>query len=270
LSPQTIGPFTRAPYRQMAAAVMSRSRAVMARDELSLAALREMAPAAKGELTVDVAFALPFEDRGAQRGGAGGPGKKVRVGVNVSGLLFKEAETGRNRFGLSVNYAELMTRFIEGLLTRPDVEVHLVPHVISPEDAEDDDSRLADLLAQRYPQAVRAPDFASPSDAKSYISSLDFLTAGRMHACIAAFSSGTPVVPVAYSRKFTGLFQLLDYRWTLPVSGLETGAALDYLNDCLARRGELAADVVKGMKKVDSLLDAYRAQLRALFQSFAA
>jgi polysaccharide pyruvyl transferase WcaK-like protein len=27
-----------------------------------------------------------------------------------------------------------------------------------------------------------------------------------MHACIAAFSSGVPVFPLAYSRKFNGLF----------------------------------------------------------------
>jgi polysaccharide pyruvyl transferase WcaK-like protein len=32
-----------------------------------------------------------------------------------------------------------------------------------------------------------------------------------MHACIAAFSSGVPVVPMAYSRKFNGLFGTLGY-----------------------------------------------------------
>ncbi len=32
-----------------------------------------------------------------------------------------------------------------------------------------------------------------------------------MHACIAAFSSGVPVLPMAYSRKFAGLFGTLGY-----------------------------------------------------------
>lgn len=35
---------------------------------------------------------------------------------------------------------------------------------------------------------------------------MDFFTGARMHACIAALSSGVPVYPIAYSRKFTGLF----------------------------------------------------------------
>jgi polysaccharide pyruvyl transferase WcaK-like protein len=35
----------------------------------------------------------------------------------------------------------------------------------------------------------------------------------RMHACIAAFSSGVPVLPIAYSRKFSGLFGSLGYRY---------------------------------------------------------
>ena len=37
----------------------------------------------------------------------------------------------------------------------------------------------------------------------------------RMHACIAAFSSGVPVVPMAYSRKFEGLFGSLGYDRTV-------------------------------------------------------
>ena len=35
---------------------------------------------------------------------------------------------------------------------------------------------------------------------------MDFFTGARMHACIAAISSGVPVIPMAYSRKFNGLF----------------------------------------------------------------
>ena len=36
----------------------------------------------------------------------------------------------------------------------------------------------------------------------------------RTHSTIAAFSSGVPVVPMAYSRKFNGLFSdTLDYQY---------------------------------------------------------
>lgn len=265
LSPQTIGPFTRSPYRQMASVALKRADSVLARDQASLDALRGLAPAAKGALSVDVAFALPYIDRSAERGGA-----RLRLGVNVSGLLFNEAESGRNRFGLSVDYADLMRRFIGRAAARDDVEVHLIPHATAEAYAWDDDGRIADKLATEFPATVRVGNFTNPSDAKSYISSLDFLVAGRMHACIGAFSSGTPVVPVAYSRKFSGLFGLLAYKWMIPTSGIDVEEALGYLEDCLDRRKELAADIVAGMREVDDLLGVYRAELRRTFEAAAA
>lgn len=261
LSPQTIGPFTREPYRMLARQALNGAKAVVARDEVSLAFLRDLAPKARAVLSVDVAFALPYEDRAAERGG-----DRLRVGVNVSGLLFNEARSGRNRFGLGVNYADLTRRFLTDLAARPEVEIHLLAHATDHiADAWDDDGAVADLLAQEFPTALRAPNFAGPSEAKSYISSLDFLVAGRMHACIAAYSSGVPVVPVAYSRKFSGLFGMLDYSWVLPVTGLDEDGALAFLEDCLDRRAQLAGDAARGMARVADLLDAYRAELRTLF-----
>jgi colanic acid/amylovoran biosynthesis protein len=260
LSPQTIGPFTRFPYRELARLALVPSFAVMVRDRMSLDALTELAPAARGVLSIDVAFALPYEDRSAERGG-----DRVRVGVNVSGLLFNEAQSGRNRFGLQVDYVALMRRFIRGLADRPDVETHLITHVVDPTGGLEDDGSVADRLAEEFPRAIRAPNFSDPRAAKSYISSLDFLVGGRMHACIAAFSAGVPVVPIAYSRKFSGLFAMVDYPWLVPVTGIGTDEALAYLNDCLDRRAELARDIAAGTTRVEALLDAYRVELRRFF-----
>lgn len=263
LSPQTIGPFSRTPFKQMATMAMNGSRAVIARDRISLEAIRTLAPKAHCELAVDVAFALPFEDRSAQRGGA-----KLKVGVNVSGLLFNEATLGANKFGLEVDYADFTRRLMRQLLDRGDVELHILTHATT-DLPWDDDSRVADRVAEEFPGAVRVPDFGSPSEAKSYISGLDFLVAGRMHACIAAFSSGTPMVPIAYSRKFSGLFSLLDYSWMVPVTGMSTDAALAFVLDAFERRAELARNEAEGMRKVDDLLEVYRNELRALFKSVA-
>lgn len=259
LSPQTIGPFTKPGYRPFARWALNAASAVVARDQMSLDVLRELAPRAKAKLAVDVAFALPFEDRSAERHAA-----KTRVGVNVSGLLFAEAERGRNRFQLGFDYASLMRRFIADLGRRSDVEVHLITHANHVSSA-DDDRGVADRLAKEFPFAVRAPDFASPSDAKSYISGLDFLTAGRMHACIAAFSSLTPVVPIAYSRKFTGLFGLLGYEALVPVKGMSEDEALDFLIESLARREELAKAEMRGLGEVDRLLNVYKGEIKGLF-----
>ena len=260
LSPQTIGPFTRQPYRSMGRWAMERADGVVARDHESFDILKRLAPRARAVQSVDVAFALPFEDRSGERGGA-----RLRVGVNVSGLLLNEAEGGRNRFGLQVDYSALMRRFVAALVAREDVEVHLISHATSLQDSGDDDGQAADRFAAEFPGAIRVPDFAGPCEAKSYISSLDYLVAGRMHACIAAYSSGTPVVPVAYSRKFSGLFGTLGYDFLLPVKGMATEDALQTLIGGLERRQEMKAAIAKGMEKIGTLLESYRNELRVQF-----
>lgn len=265
LSPQTIGPFTRTPYRQLAKSVLEGARAVVVRDRQSLRALQDLAPKARARLSVDVAFALPYIDRSEERGGS-----RLRVGVNVSGLLFHEAEVGANRFGLSANYARVMRRFLADLVVRPNTEVHLIAHVVSKVVDPDDDGRLADRLHEEFPQTVRVPNFEGPCEAKSYISSLDFLVAARMHACIAAFSSGVPVVPVAYSRKFSGLFGLLDYAWVVPVQGLDDEQVLAFINNGLEQRQTLIEDTARGMAKVSDLLAVYRGELAELMSGAVA
>jgi colanic acid/amylovoran biosynthesis protein len=262
MAPQTIGPFTRTPYRQLARVALSRAEAVIARDEVSLEAIKTLAPRVRRVLSADVAFALPYRDQSALRGGP-----RLRVGVNVSGLLDSEARSGRNRFGLQADYAVLMRRCLAALCAREEVEVHLVSHVRSDNEAPDNDEPVAQGLALEFPQAKLAPRFRDPVDAKSFISGLDFLIAARMHACIAALSTGVPVVPIAYSRKFVGLFGMLDYGWTLPMRGYDTDAAVDYVLDCLARRAELAVDAVKAGAKAQSLLDGYRTELRRFLRS---
>lgn len=260
-SPQTIGPFSRQPYLWLAGVAMERAEAVIARDPKSFAAIQTLAPHAKAIESVDVAFALPF-DRQPKRPG------KIAVGINASGLLFAGGYNSGNDYGLGFDYAALTRGIIARLRERADVEVHLFCHVNAPSMPKDDDGRIADQLAAEFPGTIRVPDFASPSDAKSYISSLDFVVAGRMHACIAAFSSGVPVVPIAYSRKFSGLFDgVLGYRHMVPVTGLDTSAATDYVLDRFDHRGDLAADIERGGHVVEERLDRYRAILASTIDS---
>ncbi|WP_225206452.1 polysaccharide pyruvyl transferase family protein [Novosphingobium huizhouense] len=260
LSPQTIGPFEKPVYRALAASAMQRSAIVFARDRRSADVARAMTPRADVRLAVDVAFELPYEDHSVARGG-----RRVRVGVNASGLLFHEAEAGTNRFGLSYDYAAMTRALLGELCARPDVDVFLIAHAISARDPRDDDSRLADRLATEFPGAERVPDFAGPSQAKSFISGLDVLVAARMHACIGALSSGTPVVPVAYSRKFSGLFGLLGYDVRLPETGYDAPRAVQHVLDAIDRRDQLARDVEQARAKVRPLMDTYRAGLREVF-----
>jgi polysaccharide pyruvyl transferase WcaK-like protein len=205
LAPQTIGPFDGVAARLLAKQVMARCTQVFARDNLSSDYLAQLNVTKNASEAIDVAFRLPFTKK------IFSPNGKTRVGINVSGLLFNGGYTGGNQFGLSIDYPATIRQLIKLFLEIPDVEVHLVGHVIEPNMPSEDDYTRACSLAEEFPSVVVAPAFTRPSEAKSYIAGLDFFTGARMHACIAAFSSGVPVVPMAYSRKFNGLFGTLGY-----------------------------------------------------------
>ncbi len=265
LSPQTIGPFTRDTalkklFDAIAFWTMRRSRAVVVRDAKSADAVRQFTPGVEPIYSVDVAFALPWTPAPST------PGRR-RVGLNISGLLWNGGHRGRHEFGLGYDYKALMTALIEALLARDDCTIELVCHVNGYPGSPEDDGTVADALAARWPQLVRVPDFASPSEAKSHISGLDFLVAARMHACIAAFSSGIPVVPVSYSRKFEGLFGSLGYDHLVPHTGMATEAALAFILDAMERGDALKATIATSSEQVKLRLEAYRGALRALFGS---
>lgn len=261
LAPQTIGPFASASYRAAVRPVLERASAVVARDFQSSDLAREIAPSARVVNSVDVAFRLPFEDCSANRGET-----RTKVGINVSGLLFHQAASGSNRFALSYDYAAVMRSLIASLTARSDVEVLLLTHATSATDPTDDDAAVCDLLAQEFPRATRVPDFPDSSAAKSFISGLDFLFAARMHACIAAVSSGTPVMPIAYSRKFSGLFGSLGYDEGLPVQGVTNAEAHRRLIDAFDNRGRIVPKLTAAMERVEPRLQVYRQELHRLFQ----
>lgn len=215
LSPQTIGPFARWYIRLLALNVMNRTEAVATRDALSTDFAQRIGYKKKLVEATDVALRLPFikpEEKGT----------KVKIGINVSGLLMSGGYTGDNMFQLKSDYPTLIRRVVEYFCSKDECEVHLIGHVLTVSGAKDgealaekmrveDDRSAALILAQEFENVVVAPAFGDPSSAKSYIAGMNFMIGARMHACIAALSSGVPVLPMAYSRKFAGMFGTLGY-----------------------------------------------------------
>ena len=91
------------------------------------------------------------------------------------------------------------------------MQLHLIPHVIYDTEGVDDDYSVCSSISEKYSNVKLAPKFESAIEAKSYISSMDLFSGARMHSTIGATSSGVPVIPIAYSRKFNGLFDTLNY-----------------------------------------------------------
>lgn len=211
MAPQTVGPFVKPLWRRLSAGSIKRCAIVCTRDAKSTAFLREIGYHGAAIEASDVALRLPFDAPTATQNA------RPKVGINVSGLLMGGGYTGKNEFGLKADYPGLIRDLITGFQTHTDgCEVHLLGHVVPAQRGGVEDDYQACLnLQKEFPGVTVAPAFETPSEAKSYIAGLDFFMGARMHACIAAFSSGVPVVPMAYSRKFEGLFGTLGYHETV-------------------------------------------------------
>ena len=239
LAPQTFGPFRRRLSRFLARQSIRRSAITSTRDALSTRCLRDMGIEEEIVEASDVALRLPHDPPPARW--ATGP---VRVGINVSGLLMSGGYTRDNMFGLRMDYPQLIRDILQRFTDHPEpTEIHLVPHVISWSGGGgvEDDHSASLKLQEEFPAVTVAPAFTSPSEAKSYIAGFDFFMGARMHACIAAFSSGVPVVPMAYSRKFAGLFGALGYDETVDCTTQGAAEILTHIFDAFERRESLRA-----------------------------
>lgn len=255
VAPQTIGPFTRRASRLAARRTLGLSRLVATRDRLSTDCVRRLAVRRPSLEASDVALRLPYDPPGERA--EGGP---LRVGINVSGLLMNGGYTRDNMFGLRADYPGLMRALVAWFGERG-CEVHLVAHVLSQEDSVEDDWHACLRLAEEFEGVQVAPRFETPSEAKSFIAGMDFFMGARMHACIAALSSGVPVVPMAYSRKFEGLFGTLGYGRTVDCTAQPNDVILAAIREAFehrdAVREEARAALALGLDK----LAAYEAAL---------
>ena len=231
LGSQTYGPFNKKANELRAAKVMQKAYAVIARDQIS-ADLVKMVSGVTPSLTCDLAFRLPYSGHSSERSE---DGKLHKVGFNVSGLLMSNGAEGaamgsEKNFKLTADYDRYVDEVLKYLITNG-YEVHLIGHVAA-------DYQVNKELKKRYPEVILAPEFDNPIDAKSYISGMDLFIGSRMHATIAALTSNTPVIPVAYSRKFKGLFDSVEYPYVVDLQTLDTETAMKQIEDRIEKYKE--------------------------------
>lgn len=208
LLPQTYGPFNEKNCSKKALKIFRNSAKIYCRDEISQRLLVDKFNIIDSELVSDMAFVLSYDK------GMYAFSDREKIGINVSGLMYKGGFNKENQFNLSLNYKQLVDQMLSTLSRK--YEVHLIPHVIDvKEDAYDDDYMICKLLHEKYPETILAPAFNTPIQAKSYISNMKIFIGSRMHATIASFSSGVVTIPISYSRKFEGLFNSLNYEYVI-------------------------------------------------------
>ena len=259
--PQTIGPFATEQAAAIASDSLRHARFVFTRDPVSFSLASSMVEQDRIMQTIDMACFMDYIPAKSRVGGM------IRAGVNPSGLLWNGGYTGRNQFGLAEDYKQTIRNVIRRL---GDMQVQpvLVAHVLNgPGFQIEDDYRVCLELKSEFPLCDVAPYFYTPMEAKSFISGLDLLIGSRMHACIGAYTSGVPVFPLAYSRKFSGFFNgALEWNYGADLKDVRSDMILARLTDFCEQLSDLRFSMPLRLEKLGEFKEPLLAAIRALIE----
>lgn len=272
LLPQTYGPFRELASEATAQRVLRGARMAWARDLEShhrlLSLLGDDADPERHRLGVDMAFGLsPVAPAGSEHDDlrAWLTNADRVVGINLSGLLMQAAPAGTTRDRLSLDYANVMHRFIDRLLAETNTHILLVPHVVGPSesDVQAVDAMLrSGAFSPERVRAVPAAGLTTAGEAKWWIGQCDWFTGSRMHSTIAALSSGVPAAALAYSLKTEPVFATVGQEGcVIDARSATDDAALAHLWQCWLDRDAARASLAGRLPDVREQADRQMAAI---------
>ena len=249
MGPQTIGPFRSGAAGRFAAHILTKAADCWTRDRLSQTYMEELCGRIPS-LTTDVAFSLPTIQKIKIQS------SKIKIGFNPSGLLWSKNRSFQADKHIRTDYREYVKQVIGNLSANPEYQVYLLPHVFSHGDfSGENDLTACREIHEMFPDTEIIADYDSPMEAKGVIAQMDVFIGARMHATIAAFSSGVATIPFSYSRKFEGLYHDLDYPYLISGEKISTEDAvtttLQWVKEANLLRDKiaLAAPCIESKKK---------------------
>ncbi len=260
LFPQTIGPFNNFWVKQFSNFIINQSFRVYVRDSLSGDYISKNTKKPHKEFT-DLAFLLPYAPNYELKND-----DYTNVGINISGLLWNGGYTKNNMFGICADYQTIIRELVLSFLSQHRVKVHLISHVLVDSIPVEDDYQVCKKLQEEFRETIVAPYFRTPVEAKNYISGLDFFVGSRMHSCIAALSASVPVIPIAYSRKFTGLFNhTLEYPFVIDATKSSKDYTLGFILEQFKNIEYLRQKISNSGKIIDKYNQEFRSELAQIF-----
>ncbi|MDL2302572.1 polysaccharide pyruvyl transferase family protein, partial [Lachnospiraceae bacterium OttesenSCG-928-D06] len=265
LGPQTYGPYKNKILRHWAKTVIKRSDFTYTRDGMSGDYVYNLWNYQMKQVT-DVAFALPY-DKSSEEEFSETP-SKIRIGINISGLLWQGGYTKNNQFGLKTDYKCYCRKIIEYLYHNDKYQIFLIPHVgYAGKKTEENDYIPCFELIKEYPNITLIDRTETASDIKSEIAKMHIFIGARMHATIGAFSSGVATIPFSYSRKFEGLYHSLNYPYVIEAIEYGTEENVKKTKEYIDNYKELKKNVEKSMEKVREYQEEFRGDLARLLSN---
>ena len=250
----TVSEFTNKDHKEILVKHFEGFEQILVRDTASFERLNTSFKAKNVVLTSDSALWLVPQQNSYVDGVFDGfKNDVVKVGINISPLLERLGDTDKVK--------SVIRRLI---LSRPQFEFILIPHVFV--EGNDDLEYLKvfkNSLGHQCPNLTLIDATLSSRELKYAISKLDIFLGARTHATIAAFSSGVPVVCIAYSDKAFGIARDIygSAEYVIHFQDFEQGkveASIDYL---LNSGGDL---VDNGLCNIDQLKGICNDNLKSL------
>lgn len=266
LMPQTLGPFNKGWVKSVGAHIVRKAKFSLFRDQdgYDMAVNQCGADEKKCMYLMDMAFYMEpsGEKEVAEYVNSFKKPDTNLVGINVSGLLYSGGYNHNNMFGLKTDYKQLVdnitTYFLE---EHKDVDIVFVPHVIEKDMPVEDDVRVCQMLqkqlSEKYPNRVFVADkYKRQDQLKKIISSCDFFIGSRMHACIAALSTHVPTVPVAYSKKFRGVWNMVGLDHCIADPRKESAEEImDKIKNNYINREQIKPNIENDVHKLYDVID---------------
>lgn len=263
LLPQTYGPFYDLSLLKRVKKIFNKTTKIYCRDKMSQDYISEIFDITNSELTTDIAFLLPFDKKMYEINS-----DKIKIGFNISGLLYNGGFNKKNQFNLKLDYKVLVNNLLDFFAENKKFELYLIGHVFNfDKDAIDDDYKVINSLRDKYSNIKIAPEFKTPIEAKSYISNMDFFIGSRMHATIASFSSGVITIPISYSRKFEGLYESIGYSYTINAYELSNDQAFIKIINYLTNHEDIKKCQEKSLCMLLNILSDFEKSLTNLLNN---
>jgi colanic acid/amylovoran biosynthesis protein len=212
LCAQSIGPFRYT--KPLARRVLRGAALVTARETITRDYLREMGVAEdRIVMTTDMAFLL--EPAAGERvrqvmqdEGIDGEDRPL-LGISLSNLACNHYRK-RNPNAASAEFTAMFARLLDTISAKYNYRIVFVPHVTGPRPSADDRLFATRIMEQMQAPAIVIRGDYTPDVLKGIISRCSAYMGARMHANIAALTSGIPTLAIGYSHKTEGIMQLLE------------------------------------------------------------
>jgi len=244
---QSVGPFSLT--RPLARLMLNRVDRITVRDELTVDQLRSLRLTNTSvELTADVAFCLEAAD--AARAEAImveegiSIGDRPLLGVAVSRLIAQKFWRKANDTAKHATFQDFFANLLDEAARTLGADVVFIPHVLGPRNSADDRILSSEIAARMQSQAHVIHGDYHPEETKAVIARCALFLGSRMHANIAALTSGVPAVAVSYSHKMPGVFDRLGVgEFVCPLTDLTQDHILQLLERASEQRKEVHAQI---------------------------